>query len=153
MPVAADQVYRYAHELCSGLGLIFSFPTRDAYRGLTKTEKYLLLDIPDVLLVVSVIVATKYICPLDELERTPASQDDPLTLKMDWAAWNAEFPEPATKRAQVDFAKITSDEVPSTGKDELHQYMDWFQQTQIHTTPLDREPSRAQDPSRREDGS
>jgi len=97
-----------------------------------KVSKHSLLDIPDVLLAASVVVVTKYLYPLDGVERFPVDSKDPLTLKMDWAAWITEFPKSATKaRTRIDFESLNPEEVWSMTKEELHEYMDWFQETQI----------------------
>lgn len=69
---------------------------------------------------------------MDGLERFPRDADDPLVLKMDWAVWEAKFPRPETKqRNVVDFKNLDPEEVWSMSKEEISDYLDWFQETQI----------------------
>ncbi|KAK0619877.1 hypothetical protein B0T14DRAFT_520089 [Immersiella caudata] len=131
------EVYHYAQELCSRLGLIFTFPTRENQnRGPIKALKHSSIDIPDVLLTVSVIVAAKYLYPLDGVERFPLDEKDPLTLRMDWTAWEAEFQKLETKvRTRIDYEKLDPEEIWSMSKEEVHAYMDWLQESQIEQNP------------------
>ncbi|KAK0643489.1 putative ribosomal protein [Cercophora newfieldiana] len=131
------EVHRSAQELCSRLSLVFTFPTREnLVRGPIKALKHTFLDIPDVLLAVSLVVVTKYLYPLDGVERFPIDENDPLVLKMDWSMWVAEFPKSEAKaRTRIDFEKLDPGEIWSMSKDEVVEYLDWFQETQIEKNP------------------
>ncbi|KAK4450696.1 hypothetical protein QBC34DRAFT_459788 [Podospora aff. communis PSN243] len=125
------EVHHYAQELCSRLGLIFTFPTRERLNwGSVSRLKHSLIDNPDILLAASVVVATKYIYPLDGVERFPVDENDPLILRMNWSTWEAEFPKPETKVwTRVDYGTLDPEESWSMSKEDLHAYMDWFQES------------------------
>ncbi|KAK0751001.1 hypothetical protein B0T18DRAFT_340274 [Schizothecium vesticola] len=127
-------IYYHAQKLCAVFNLQFKFPTRE--RRPTPdpaSEKYMRLDLPDVLLAASLVLATTYAYPPDDVGRYPRSQRDPLTLKMDWAAWQAEFPMTTErKRERIDFQNMDPDSVWSMAEEEITEYLDWFQETQLN---------------------
>lgn len=97
-----------------------------------KTSRYTLLDIPDVLLVASLVLATKYMYPMDGVKRYPRDANDPLTLKMDWDAWEAEFADPPDKPLRrLDFAVMDAEKIWTLSKEHMVEYLDWYQETQL----------------------
>ncbi len=124
------EVHSYVQKVASVLQFDFGFPTRKRKRT-TKHTRYSLVDMPDVLLVAFVVVATKYMYPMDDVERLPRDSDDPLTLKMDWAVWEFEFQATPKKHNRVDFEHLDPKEIWSMSKDEINQYLNWFQETQL----------------------
>lgn len=123
--------------MCLMLNLSWTFPTRqnikdDASSFTGKTSRYTLLDIPDVLLVASLVLATKYMYPMDGVKRYPRDNNDPLTLKMDWDAWEAEFADPPEKPLRrLDFATMDAEKVWTLSKEQMVEYLDWYQETQL----------------------
>lgn len=119
------------------LNLSWTFPTRQNIKDDTssftgKTSRYTLLDIPDVLLVASLVLATKYMYPMDGVKRYPRANNDPLTLKMDWDAWEAEFVDPPEKPLRrLDFAAMDAEKIWRLSKEQMVEYLDWYQETQL----------------------
>jgi len=120
--------------------------------------KYTLLDLPDALLAASVALAAKFIYPMDGVERAPRGERDPLTLKLDWNAWeeamrtSEERQEKRRKEKQQrggagaagaialakrDFEKMEPEEIWKMSDEEVQLYLDWFQETQIAKEPRD----------------
>jgi RNA polymerase I-specific transcription initiation factor RRN7 len=96
----------------------------------------MLLDIPEVLLVASLIVATKHNYPLDSIERFPSSTDDPLCHQMDWTAWESEFKkQPEKKPGILQYEHMDPQEIWSMRKGEMNELLNWFQETQIEKHP------------------
>ncbi|KAL2259704.1 hypothetical protein VTK26DRAFT_6517 [Humicola hyalothermophila] len=127
------EVHPFALKTCRLLGLSFSFPARQP-----PPKRYRLLDVPDVLLVAAVVVATKNLYPLDGLERLPRDTNDPLCRRMNWTAWEAEFPRtPNKKPAVLEFEHMDPQEIWSMSKEEMNELLNWFQETQIERTQTD----------------
>ncbi|KAK3318352.1 hypothetical protein B0H66DRAFT_234157 [Apodospora peruviana] len=142
-------VHKEAQELCSRLNLEFSFPTRKSQQNkglaIPTTTKHTLLDIPDTLLAASVVLVTKYMYPFDNTGGFPPEAEDGLTLKMDWAAWEAEFTEPTSKAAlsRLKFGSLGPEKIWSISKTEVHEYLNRYQETRIQPSDRDEhhEPS------------
>ncbi|KAK3905449.1 hypothetical protein C8A05DRAFT_41616 [Staphylotrichum tortipilum] len=127
------EVHPFAQKVCSLLKLGFTFPSR----GLAS-KRYMLLDIPEVMLVASLVVATKHQYPLDGVERFPLDVNDPLCLQMDWVVWESEFTQQQEKRPVIlQYENMDPQKVWSMGKDEMAELLDWFQETQIDKRPAD----------------
>lgn len=117
--------------------MAFSFPTREPAH-----TRYRLLDIPDVLLVASVVVSTKYAYPLDGIERLPLDANDPLCLKMNWTAWESEFAkQPEKKRGRLEYEQMGPQEIWSMDKEEMNEFLNWFQETQIENNNTGQDPT------------
>lgn len=132
-------VHKATQELCARLDLEFSFPTRKSRNdGLLSTgseeiTRHTLLDIPDALLVAALVVATKYMYPFDRIERFPRDADDPLTLKMDWAVWEGEFAQrDNTSLGRLDFEKLDPQKIWAMTKEEVDDYLTWYQETRVN---------------------
>ncbi|GAB1318802.1 Polymerase i core factor subunit [Madurella fahalii] len=127
------EVYQFAQKICSFLRMSFSFPTREP-----APARYMLLDIPDVLLVASVVVSTKYAYPLDGIERFPLDANDPLCLKMNWTMWESEFAkQPDKKTGRLEYQNIEPQEIWSMDKEEMNELLNWFQETQMERERTD----------------
>lgn len=121
------EVHPFAQKTCRLLGMEFSFPTRKP-----PPERYTLLDIPDVLLVASLVVATKHLYPLDGVERFPRDPSDPLCRRMNWTVWESEFAkQPERKPGLLEYEHMDPQEVWSMGREEMNELLNWFQETQI----------------------
>ncbi|KAK4193922.1 putative ribosomal protein [Podospora australis] len=121
------EVHQHAQRICSLVGLQFIFPTRGLTHG-----RHMLLDIPDVLLAASLVVATKQLFPLDTVERFPRDYDDPLCLRMDWEVWQAEFAKKPDEKPPIhEFGYMDPKKVWSMEKKDIVDMLDWFQETQL----------------------
>ena len=68
--------------------------------------------------------------PLDRIERFPRDADDPLTLKMDWAAWEGEFARRENiSLGRLDFEKLDPQKIWALSKEEVDEYLTWYQET------------------------
>ncbi|KAK4204110.1 putative ribosomal protein [Triangularia verruculosa] len=126
-------VHPYAQNICELLELRLSFPTREK-----NHDRQTLLDIPDVLLTAAVVVATKYLYPLDAVDRYPRDHNDPLSMKMNWKVWEEEFANHEDKKpAMLEFERINPQKIWSMKKEEITELLNWFQETQIEKNPTD----------------
>lgn len=86
---------------------------------------------PEVLLVSLIVVSTKLLYSLDNVERPPISQEDPRRTKVDWKEWQKIVTgEPAEKRTRLtpgEEYKVTADDTLNMDKTKLDDYMDWFE--------------------------
>ncbi|KAK4100825.1 hypothetical protein N658DRAFT_450300 [Parathielavia hyrcaniae] len=127
------EVHPFAQKVCRLLDLSYSFPTRGP-----SPKRYLLLDTPEVLLVASVIVATKHNYPLDGIERLPRDASDPLCLQMDWAVWEFEFKkQPEKKPGILQYEHMGQQEIWSMDKEDMNELLNWFQETQLEKNSKD----------------
>ncbi|KAK4236632.1 hypothetical protein C8A03DRAFT_45397 [Achaetomium macrosporum] len=128
------EVYPFAQRACRLLGLSFSFPARGA-----NAKRHPLLDIPEVLLVAVLVVATKHVYPLDGVERFPRDAGDPLCLQMDWATWESEFSEDSKEKKPgiLQYEHMDPQEIWSMGKEEINEMLNWFQETQLEKHPTE----------------
>ncbi|KAI0441774.1 hypothetical protein F4803DRAFT_551793 [Xylaria telfairii] len=89
------------------------------------------MDNPEVLLVSLVVVSTKLLFSLDNVERPPISQQDPRRTKVDWKEWQKIITEkPASTRTHLrrgEEHKVTADDTLGMDKTKLDDYMDWFE--------------------------
>jgi len=138
MPRIAE-IYTYTQQLCTMLGLSLSFPTRKERVEDSDPRSVIrlrLLDLPDALMSATIVLVTKCMYPLDGVERFPQDSRDPLTLKINWDAWAAEFPANTVKSlSAIDFEKMTADKIWTLSKDEMVEYLNWYQETRIARQP------------------
>ena len=126
------EVYSHAKDLCSRLDLQFQFPARDNRPDQDVTTcRFALLDLPDVLLAASIVLATTFHFPPDNVQRYPRRGKDSLVMRMDWEAWQAEFPRPAERNDGVDFEQLKPNDVTSMSAEGIAEFLDWFQETQV----------------------
>ncbi|KAK4181877.1 hypothetical protein QBC36DRAFT_226318 [Triangularia setosa] len=126
-------VHPYAQNICELLELRLSFPTRE-----TNHERHTLLDIPDVLLTAALVVATKYLYPLDSVDRYPRHHNDPPSMKMNWRVWQEEFANHEDKKpAMLEFEGINPQKIWPMDKKDITELLNWFQQTQIEKNLTD----------------
>lgn len=121
------EIHSFSQKLCRLSKLSSSFPTRE-----TTPKRHRLIDIPEVLLVASIVVATKYCYPSDAISRFPRNADDPLCNKMDWSVWESEFAVDGEKRhGLVQYEQMDPQEIWSMDKNDINELVNWFQETQI----------------------
>ncbi|KAI1457545.1 hypothetical protein F4805DRAFT_173111 [Annulohypoxylon moriforme] len=93
------------------------------------------IDNPEVLLISLVVVSTKLLYPLDGIERPPRNQEDPRSIKMDWAKWQEVMQDDTTETSsnlrRGEEYKVTSDDVLTMDKVKLDDFMDWFEKMWI----------------------
>ena len=130
--MSVAEVHPFAQKAYRLLDMSLAFPTRRI-----TPKRYRLLDLPEVLLVASLIVATKHQYPLDGIERIPRESSDPLCLQMDWAVWESEFAKkPEKKPGILQYEHMDPQEIWSTDKDDMDELLNWFQETQVIERPL-----------------
>ncbi|TRX96909.1 hypothetical protein FHL15_002215 [Xylaria flabelliformis] len=102
-------------------------PDDDSSEQLTQHSP----DNPEILLASLVVVSTKLLFSLDNVERTPLSKQDLRQTKVDWKEWQKIITErPAPARAHLtrgEEYKVTADDTLSMDKTKLDDYMDWFE--------------------------
>ncbi|KAK4126342.1 hypothetical protein N657DRAFT_568983 [Parathielavia appendiculata] len=126
------EVHPVAQKICR-LDMSFSFPTRGH-----SPKRYSIFDIPEVLLVASIVVATKHNYPLDGIERLPRDPSDPLCLQMDWTVWESEFKKhPEKKPGILQYEHMDPQEIWSITKEDMNELLNWFQETQLEKKPTD----------------
>ncbi|KAH6856757.1 hypothetical protein B0I37DRAFT_426180 [Chaetomium sp. MPI-CAGE-AT-0009] len=128
------EVHPFAQKTYGLLDMSLAFPTRRP-----TPKRYRLLDIPEVLLVASLVVATKHQYPLDGIERIPRDSSDPLCLQMDWTVWESEFAKkPEKKPGILQYEHMDPQEIWSMDKGDMDELLNWFQETQIiEKAPMD----------------
>ncbi|KAK4166005.1 putative ribosomal protein [Cladorrhinum sp. PSN259] len=121
------ELHQYTQRIYRLLEMRLSFPTRQA-----SHDRNILLDIPDVLLVASLIVATKQTYPFDGIRRYPRDYNDPLCVKMNWEVWEAEFQkQPDTRPTIPDYEHTNPKAIWSMEKKDIVELLTWFQETQL----------------------
>jgi hypothetical protein len=129
--MSTAEVHPFAQKTYRLLNMSLAFPTRRP-----TPKRYRLLDLPEVLLVASLIVATKHQYPLDGIERIPREFSDPLCLQMDWTVWESEFAKkPEKKPGILQYEHMDPQEIWSMDKDDMDELLNWFQETQIIEKP------------------
>ncbi|KAJ8122307.1 hypothetical protein O1611_g9873 [Lasiodiplodia mahajangana] len=94
------------------------------------------IDNPEVLLASLVVVSTKLLYSLDNVERPPISQQDPRRTTVGWKEWQkiiiGEPAEEATNLARGEEFKVTADDALNMDKHKLDDYMDWFEKMWLY---------------------
>lgn len=140
-------MHKATQELCARLNLEFTFPTRRRQNDnflsapFEDHEPHSLLDLPDGLLVAAMVVVVKYMYPVDKIERMPQDPDDPLTLRMDWAAWGETFVQRGqTGLGRLDFEKLDRFEnldpqkIWTMSQDDIDEYLTWYEKARVDKT-------------------
>jgi RNA polymerase I-specific transcription initiation factor RRN7 len=119
------EVYVYAEKLVSLLRLDFSFPTKASVP----------LNNPEMLLVASIVLATRLLYPFDREESLSGMRDHragPGRLRIDWANWAWAFENKKPERHdRRDFEMMTSADVYDMAGEDMDKYMDWYQESKI----------------------
>ncbi|KAK4231292.1 putative ribosomal protein [Podospora fimiseda] len=127
------ELHPFTQRIYTLLGWQLSFPTRRVSHG-----RHILLDIPDVLLISSLIVATKLGCPFDDIRRYPRDYNDPLCVKMNWELWQAEFQKQSDKRLAIpDYEHTDPKAIWSMEKKDIVELLTWFQETRLKKRTTD----------------
>ncbi|KAK3368995.1 hypothetical protein B0T24DRAFT_631312 [Lasiosphaeria ovina] len=125
-------VYTTVQDTCSLLDTRFSFPARGP-----DVKSHMLLDMPDVLLVAAIVSTAKLLYPMDGKEQFSLDDGDLQTLQMNWEVWEAEFITPPKKLGSFEFEKLGPNDIWDLSKQELHEFMNWFQITQLDEKQTD----------------
>ncbi|KAK4465281.1 putative ribosomal protein [Cladorrhinum samala] len=121
------ELHKYTQKIHSLLEMRLSFPARQV-----SHDRNILLDIPDVLLVASLVVATKQAYPFDDVRRYPRDYDDPLCLRMNWEVWEGEFQRRPDQRPAIpDYEHTDPKAIWSMEKRDIVELLTWFQETQL----------------------
>ncbi|KAM7190604.1 hypothetical protein V8F33_009394 [Rhypophila sp. PSN 637] len=132
-------VYMATQDICARADLGFTFPTergRDAstLSKFFRNKPQSLIQLPEALLVAAMVVAVKYIYPLDKIERFPVDENDPLTLKMDWATWERSFTPPENtdvRPRRLDFKNLAPKEIEAMSSDDMDDYLTWYENARV----------------------
>ncbi|KAK0671067.1 hypothetical protein QBC41DRAFT_271043 [Cercophora samala] len=126
-------VHPYAQNICELLELRYSFPTKEK-----SHERHTFLDMPDVLLTAALVVATKFLYPLNSVDRCPRDHSDALSMKMNWRVWEQEFANHEDKKPpMLEFEGINPQKIWTMEKKDITELLNWFQDTQIEKNPTD----------------
>ncbi|KAI2473105.1 hypothetical protein F4781DRAFT_262467 [Annulohypoxylon bovei var. microspora] len=105
------------------------------YSYATGGKRIQAMDNPEILLISLVVVSAKLLYPLDGIERPPRSNEDPRSLKMDWAKWQEvmqdDMAETSSNLRRGEEYKVTSENVLTMDKTKLDDFMDWFEKMWI----------------------
>jgi RNA polymerase I-specific transcription initiation factor RRN7 len=128
------EVYLMAKCLIQILEAAFEFPDR-------RNKKWRAMDNPEVLLMTLVVVSTKLLHPLDDLERPPVSEDDPRTKQINWFEWRKSRTEGKKNSKQVGNRlergteyQVTSREAVLMDGDKMDDFMDWYEKMWVSTS-------------------
>ncbi|KAM7196407.1 hypothetical protein V8F20_007066 [Naviculisporaceae sp. PSN 640] len=134
-------VHKATQELCARLDLELTFPTTRSQNDNLMTapfedqKPHSLLDLPEGLLVAAMVVAVKHLYPLEKTEHLPQDLEDTPSLRMDWAAWEEAFAQPARPSlGRLDFEKLDPQKIWNMSKDDIDEYLTWYEKTRIDKT-------------------
>lgn len=119
------EIYPAVRRLATLLKLDFKFPMSDK-------RTYRVSAYPEIQLISLIVIATKLSHPFDDIERSPQSEDDPTTVKLDWERWReimAETPTKGLKRGTE--IKVTDTDVMKMSGKQMDDYLNWYQRTWI----------------------
>ncbi len=99
------------------------------------------LDNPDSLLAGCVVLVTKYLFPMDGIDRYPLDAVDPLAVKMDWNVWLEAMKTTSDRHDDQQLGKISARRAWSMTPEQQDENLDWYQDTYIQDStglcPLD----------------
>lgn len=99
-----------------------------------KKKRFKLLDHPDILLISSVVFATKLLYPFDGEERPPVSYRDPSSIQIDWNRWRELMRDESSEGLERrDINKLQPDDAWTISDRKIDDYLDWYEETQIKT--------------------
>ena len=124
-------VYPHVEQMIAFLKLDFVFPSRRRKISWDDDRKIGPLDNPDALLAACVVLVTKYIYPLDDVERHPRAGDDPLTLKMDWAVWQEAMENRSIGYNGPHLTRVTANTAWAMTPEQQDENLDWYQDTYL----------------------
>ncbi|KAK4554024.1 hypothetical protein LTR86_008865 [Recurvomyces mirabilis] len=121
------EIYAATRRLAWALNLDFAFELD--YRAGAKD---VMLRYPEIRLMALLVVATKLLFPVDDIDRYPSSSVDVSALRMDWTAWaNAQsnIPRDAEQSALAseNAMNYSQKDVLESAEYQLDQYMDWVE--------------------------
>lgn len=99
-----------------------------------KKKRFKLLDHPDILLISSVVFATKLLYPFDGEDRPPVSYRDPSSIQIDWNRWRELMRDESFEGLERrDINKLQPDDAWTISDRKIDDYLDWYEETQIKT--------------------
>lgn len=117
-------IYLMVKCLAHILGTAFDYPD-----GTIKQVR--LIDSPEVLLITLVVVATKLLHPLDDIERPPAPEHGFMVKQINWKEWRvARETRPPSEREGLKRGtehEITSNDALSMDEKKMDDFMNWFE--------------------------
>jgi RNA polymerase I-specific transcription initiation factor RRN7 len=136
------EVHAHAQQICTLVDLEFSFPTRKNHKEEYLEQQspypgYSLLDNPDVLLVASLVLAAKYLYPLDSVRRIPSPDEELLVSPLDWTKWQEVFTEEKQHTVEnkpldrLNFERMGPEQVWSMTEHEMDEYLAFYQETRV----------------------
>jgi RNA polymerase I-specific transcription initiation factor RRN7 len=95
------------------------------------------LAYPECQIISLIVVVTKLCHPFDAVERTPYSETDPTTIKIDWLKWREvrDYDKPKGMKKGEEIKTLDSD-VLAMSDTKTDDYLDWYQRTWLD----DRDP-------------
>ncbi|PSS02114.1 hypothetical protein BD289DRAFT_422602 [Coniella lustricola] len=118
------EVYVHVRAMSRVLGFDFTL-------GINK-QRYKLLDHPDILLVASVVFATKLLYPFDEKSRRPFNYRDPSSLQVNWSKWRELMRDlDGNTLERRDINKLEVEDVWTLSDEKIDDYLNWYEETRI----------------------
>lgn len=96
-------------------------------RGASKDA---MLRYPEVRMMALIVVATKLLYPLDDIDRHPTEHSDLTSLFMDWQAWSKlqrQKDQNSSTLTYADAMHFSQEDVMAASGDALDNYMDWVE--------------------------
>jgi RNA polymerase I-specific transcription initiation factor RRN7 len=119
------EIYPGVRRLASLLGFDFAYPTK--YKRSLRALAY-----PECQIICLIVIVTKLCHPFDKLERTPFSEDDPTTVKIDWQKWKGVMVPDDFKHLKAgDEIKTIDTNVLDMNDGNIDAYLDWYQRAWI----------------------
>nr|POE94588.1 rna polymerase i-specific transcription initiation factor rrn7 [Quercus suber] len=118
------ECYAGASRLARLLSIDFSVTTPSS---LDRIEA---LRSPEVRLMVLLMMATKLLFPLDNMQRYPSSASDLSALRMDWTIWVSAFNMSESGELQRNFAanlNTSPSQIQTLSEKRLDDYLDWYE--------------------------
>ena len=95
-----------------------------------RTSRYRVVDIPEVQLMSTIIVALKLTSSFDSMERNPKSDFEAASLVINWHAWKKSIedhkPPPESLYDGKEIHVVEGD-IFNMSKNQMDQYMDWYE--------------------------
>lgn len=77
-----------------------------------------------------IVIATKLSQPFDDIVRHPEDDNDPTTVKIDWAKWGEIMTEKKSSGLRRgEEIKITDSDVIGMSDRKIDDYLNWYQRT------------------------
>lgn len=126
-------LYPAALKVGECVGCTFTFPSAP------QNYKFM-ADYPELQILCILILTVKLVHPFDGTARSPYSDNEAASLRVDWRKWNRARSRGEMTQVQRNEALVNSTEgdVTEMDGDEMDEYLDWFQATWISDQAEDR---------------